>query len=311
MVMNARDITKALGGDWQGSYGLVPGIDHSRKDRSVKVWDGPDGEPMAHSFTDEPWQAIKADWQQRGLLPEWRTPERINHQERQQQRQQTQERQEQREKDRQAETAKKIQAAREIFQKAGDAKGSPVANYLNARGLTIEPPLSLRYAPGLTHGPTGLHLPAMVGAVQNVAGQITGIHRTFLVSGGRQKAPVTDNKMMLGPCAGGAVRLARAENGMCIGEGIETMLSVQQETGRPCWAALTTSGLKALMLPANIVSVMICADRDNNGAGEKAAQAAAQRWKSEGRKVRIAWPPEGFKDFNDALQAGANKGISA
>ncbi len=34
------------------------------------------------------------------------------------------------------------------------------------------------------------------------------IHRTFLAHDGRGKAPVDPQKMMLGPCRGGAVRLA-------------------------------------------------------------------------------------------------------
>ena len=35
-------------------------------------------------------------------------------------------------------------------------------------------------------------------------------------------------------------------------------------------------------------------------AGEAAARAAAQRWKREGRRVRVAHPPRGC-DFNDVL----------
>lgn len=34
-----------------------------------------------------------------------------------------------------------------------------------------------------------------------------GIHRTFLARNGGGKAPVDPQKMMLGPCRGGAVRL--------------------------------------------------------------------------------------------------------
>ena len=39
---------------------------------------------------------------------------------------------------------------------------------------------------------------------------------------------------------------------------------------------------------------------DGDDAGEAAARDAALRWKREGRRVRIAHPPQGL-DFNDML----------
>jgi hypothetical protein len=45
------------------------------------------------------------------------------------------------------------------------------------------------------------------------------IHRTFLTRDGR-KAPVAPQKMMLGRCRGGAVRLAGPHDLLMIGEGI-------------------------------------------------------------------------------------------
>jgi putative DNA primase/helicase len=47
--------------------------------------------------------------------------------------------------------------------------------------------------------------------------------------------------------------------------------------------------------------VIICADHDANGVGECAARSAAERWLSEGRRVRIALPPKPGTDFNDVL----------
>ncbi|MBT5458762.1 MAG: virulence-associated protein E, partial [Rhodospirillaceae bacterium] len=246
--MNAREITKALGGDWFGGYGLVPGIGHSARDRSIKVMDAADGEIIVHSFTGDDWRDIKAEWVRQGLLPEWQRPEHRDPQEAEQHRQEARERQQQRDEEQRADDARKTQVARDIFQGGVSAKESPVSTYLQARGIKLDAPPSLRYASDLKHGPTGQVLPAMVAAVQDISGHITGIHRTFLTSDGRKKAPVTDNKMMFGPCAGGAVRLALAKDSLCVGEGIETMLSIQQETGRPCWAALSTSGLIALVL---------------------------------------------------------------
>ena len=74
-----------------------------------------------------------------------------------------------------------------------------------------------------------------------------------------------------------------------------------QATGHAAWAALSTSGLRSLNLPRDVVDVIVLADGDE--PGEAAAQDCARRWKCEGRRVRIARPPQGM-DFNDLLNAG-------
>jgi putative DNA primase/helicase len=65
-----------------------------------------------------------------------------------------------------------------------------------------------------------------------------------------------------------------------------------------CLAALSTSGLRSLDLPTNIRDVIVLADGDE--AGEAAARDCAWRWKRQGRRVRIARPPQGL-DFNGML----------
>ncbi len=124
------------------------------------------------------------------------------------------------------------------------------------------------------------------------------IHRTFLARDGSGKAPVDPPKMMLGPCRGGAVRLGDPVDLLMVGEGIETCLAAMQATGNPAWAALSTSGLKALNLPEAVREVIVLADGDD--PGEAAARHCALRWQREGRRVRIARPPRG-QDFNDML----------
>jgi phage/plasmid primase-like uncharacterized protein len=133
---------------------------------------------------------------------------------------------------------------------------------------------------------------------------VHGLHRTWLRPDGLGKADVTDSKMMLGICAGGAVRLASAGPVMAVAEGIETALSVQQATGTPTWAALSAPGIEALILPPLPLAaeVTIAADNDASGRGQAAAEKAARRWIAEGRTVRIALPPAG-QDFNDVLRA--------
>ncbi len=89
---------------------------------------------------------------------------------------------------------------------------------------------------------------------------------------------------------------------LMVGEGIETCLAAMQATGNAAWAALSTSGLRSLDLPRDIRDVIVLADGDE--PGEAAAKECAQRWTREGRRVRIARPPQGM-DFNDLLRAPA------
>ena len=52
---------------------------------------------------------------------------------------------------------------------------------------------------------------------------------------------------------------------------------------------------------AIVRTVIILVDNDANGAGERAARAAAERWRAEGRRVWIAMPAAVGQDFNDLL----------
>jgi putative DNA primase/helicase len=185
-----------------------------------------------------------------------------------------------------------------IWKSSGAIIGSAAETYLQARGITLSLPDSLRFHPGLKH-PSGTRWPAMVAqVVDGVSGHPSGIHRTFLSRDGRGKAPFEIQKMMLGPCRGGVVRLGTLGGALLVGEGIETCLAAMQASGMSAWAALSTSGLRSLKLPEEIRDVMVVADGDE--PGEAAAQDCARRWKSEGRTVRIARPPAGM-DFCDLL----------
>ena len=72
-----------------------------------------------------------------------------------------------------------------------------------------------------------------------------------------------------------------------------------QATGQPAWAALSTSGLRSLDLPANVRDVIVLADGDE--AGEGAARGLCPPLEAP-RPTRAysARPPRGM-DFNDML----------
>src|SRR5207342_2575851 len=119
--------------------------------------------------------------------------------------------------------------------------------------------------------PSGGIWPAMVALVTGGVDRTpVAIHRTFLARDGGGKAPVEPQKMMLGPCRGGAVRLADPGDVLMVGEGIETCLAAMLASGHPAWAALSTSGMRRLDLPRDVRDVIVLADGDY--AGEAAAR---------------------------------------
>ena len=185
-----------------------------------------------------------------------------------------------------------------IWRSTLPAAGTLVETYLCTRGLTGQPPSCLRFHPHLRHRQGG-YWPAMLALITNgVDGTPLAIHRTYLAFGGDGKAPVDPTRLMLGPCRGGVVRLAEPGKILMVGEGIETCLSAMQVRGYPTWAALSTSGIRALKLPPSVGDLIVLADGDERG--EAAAQDCGLRWAREGRRVRIARPPKGM-DFNDLL----------
>lgn len=192
--------------------------------------------------------------------------------------------------------AYRIAAARRLWEAARDARGSPVVRYLAGRAITVPPPSSLRWAPRCWHREARAYLPAMVALVEHVGRGVVGVHRTYLTADYCRR-----DRASLGPISGGAARLAPAAETLMIGEGIETCLAAMQAAAQPAWAALSTSGMAAVTLPAIVRTVIILADNDANGAGERAARTAAARWLAEGRRVRIAMPPEPGTDMADVL----------
>jgi hypothetical protein len=182
-----------------------------------------------------------------------------------------------------------------------------VARYLGGRGIMVdEIPATLRYHPRCPR-PDRTRMPAIVALVEHVDRGTTGIHRTYLTADYRRHDRAT-----LGPVAGGAVRLGmpRAGEWLAIGEGIETALAVVAGCAMPAWAALSAGGMRALILPPEATHVIICADHDASGTGERAAHDAVMRWLAEGRRVRIAMPPEPDTDMADVLAGHAHAAIS-
>eukprot|EP01037_Dinobryon_pediforme_P005931 gene5931-6001_t len=188
-----------------------------------------------------------------------------------------------------------------LWEGAQAVTGTLAATYLIARALpTMAASAALRFAPSCRHPETADH-PAMLALVRDAAGRPVAIHRTYLRHDGQGKADVTPPKASLGPVWGGAIRLDPLAAELVIGEGIETAAAAGVLIGLPAWAALSAGNLATgLILPPEVRTVVIAADRDAHG--EAAANAAARRWQTEGRRVRIARPDRDGVDFNDILR---------
>jgi hypothetical protein len=186
--------------------------------------------------------------------------------------------------------------ARKLWEAGRPITGTKGAAYLRGRGITCALPPSLRWVADTYHGPSARWHSAMVADVST-----GGVHRTFFDKAG---ARLTQNaKMMQGPCAGGAVALSEAKGPLVLCEGIETGLSLLSGLlGEPAevWAALSTSGLRAVKLPPTPRRLIVAADGDP--AGIEAAKALGDRAHYQGWEVFL-WPAPDGQDWNDVLQA--------
>jgi putative DNA primase/helicase len=202
-----------------------------------------------------------------------------------------------------------------IWHEARPAVGTIVESYLRRRGILLDAwPAALRFHPACPRprdeaGNFRRPFPAMVAMVEHVRRGPVAVHATYLRPDGNGKAdiPEKQQKASFGPTKGGAVRLGilRADEWLAVGEGIETTLSVAVACAIPGWAALSAGGIRSLVLSREATRVIICADHDASGVGERAAREVAARFLAEGRCVRIAMPPRSGSDFNDLLTGHA------
>jgi hypothetical protein len=128
-----------------------------------------------------------------------------------------------------------------------------------------------------------------------------GISRTYIGPDGKKIGKSKNS----GPA--GILRLTPYEDvtqGLFLAEGLETALAAMSKGLRPIWSAGSTSIMAKLPVVAGIESLTILGDRDETGAGERAATEAERRWRAAGREVRV-WIPPTQGDFNDVLMRGS------
>lgn len=194
--------------------------------------------------------------------------------------------------------AERLRKARSLWEAARPIAGTKGEAYLRSRGITCELPDSLRFMPDIHHAPSMTWGSAIIADVEPTG----GVHRTFLTKQGEKQS--RDAKMMLGPCARGAVRLREGHKRLVVCEGIETGLSLLSgllSGSASVWATLSTSGMKSLTLPETPSELIVATDGDEPGreAGDRlASRASALGW------TACLMPAPDGKDFNDVLLEG-------
>ncbi|MBZ9761724.1 toprim domain-containing protein [Mesorhizobium sp. CA8] len=198
--------------------------------------------------------------------------------------------------------------ARRLFRMAQPLAGTLADTYLRQRGIlraSLHP--ALRFHPScyyrdLVTGRTSRY-PALIAAVTDRSGAITGVHRTWLDPQGEGKAKVDDPRRALGGLLRNAVRFHFPLHGpvpvMAAGEGLESILSLSHVMpGMAMVSALTANHLAAFRLPAGCVRLYIAADAD--AAGRHGIEGLSRRARALGIMPLVLAPELG--DFNEDLR---------
>ena len=199
-------------------------------------------------------------------------------------------------------------AARRLFGAGRPIPSTHAEAYLRARGITGHIDwVALRFHPRVWYRETDKApleaWPALLAAVTDPGGRITGIQRTWLDRDRPDKAPIAAPRRALGHLLGNGVRFGAAADVVVAGEGIETMLALKSVLPMlPMVAALSANHLAALDLSPTPGTGhrqalrRLYVARDNDTAGLKAANRLRDRGIAAGIEIHELVPVYG--DFN-------------
>jgi len=256
--MDARAITKALGGKWAGRYGLARCPVHADSTPSLKISDSTHRGIDVHCFAGCDWKDIKNELRRQGLLNGSFSAERVipapaedEH--------------------------KNIAPALSLWRGSVPLPGTLGETYFTEhRGLKIGD-LNLEHA--IRYHPVHRMVVALM--TDAISNDPIGIHRTFLDANGKKR-----ERKMLG--RQGVVRITPDEDvtlGLGIAEGIEDALAIALEWG-PAWAATSAGAIERFPVLSGIEHLTIFADADS--AGTRAARVCADRWIAAGQEAQIS-----------------------
>jgi hypothetical protein len=280
-MANARAITKALGGSWQGRFGLARCTSHDDGTPSLKISDDPrkrDGIDV-HCFAGCAWQTVKADLRRQGLLEDqehrhfsptrdgekFPNPQSTAHLN--------------------DDDADRIKLALKIWKASVALIDTPGWRYFTERrelhiGLLDNLHHCLRW-----HGGEFAVIGLMTAPATN---KPTGVHRTYL-----NKDATKRERKMLGKQ--GVIRLSPDEEvntGLGICEGIEDGLGILLGAWAPIWVATSAGAIQNFPVLGGIEVLTIF--QDNDTTGKNAALACRDRWVMADREVRLSRVKDAF-----------------
>lgn len=198
------------------------------------------------------------------------------------------------------------EAAVRLWKASKPIIGSTAQSYLQLRGLHDLPQRGpLRFHPRCFYRRSSddapelrTDWPAMISAITDETGAITGVHRTWLEPAGLEKAPVASPRRAMGNLLGNGVRFGPSAPAMVAGEGIETILSVRQILpDMSAIAGLSAAHLAAISFPQCLRRLYVACDDDPAGAG--ALATLKERGASSGVEVLPIHPV--LDDLNSDL----------
>jgi hypothetical protein len=195
-------------------------------------------------------------------------------------------------------------SARRLFAMSQRISGTIAEAYLRNRGISaLHDVATLRFHPRCYYrpdadAPTEVW-PALIAAVTDLAGSITGAHRTWLDPTGEDKAPIETPRRAMGHLLGHGVRFGAVTDVIAAGEGIETMLSVRSALpDLSMVAALSANHLAALLFRVTLRRLYVV--RDDDPPGDFAVTTLGERAQAAGIEVLTLSPTLG--DFNEDLR---------
>ena len=198
------------------------------------------------------------------------------------------------------------EAARRLIAMSKPIQGTLAEHYLITRGVDdLNGTSALRFHPHCFYRPEDDEAPgreawpALISAVTDLHGAVTGAHRTWLDPSSVDKAPIASPRRAMGQLLGHGVRFGIATDVLAAGEGVETMLSLRQVLPMlPATAALSAAHLGALVLQPTLRRLYIARERDD--AGRWAADTLAAKAREVGIEPLMLDAQLG--DFNDDMR---------
>ena len=150
--------------------------------------------------------------------------------------------------------------------------------------------------------------PALLAAVTDAEGVVTGVLRTWVARDGSGKAPLATPRRSMGRLLGHGVRIGRAADVLAAGEGLETMLSLRVLLpALPIVAALSAMHLAGFDPPSGLRRLYIA--RDDDRVGRRAAEMLGGRAHAGGVEALVLTPR--WDDFNTDLTTLGSEALAA